>query len=145
MRAPKSKPGLGYGANHDQPCRSHSALRHRSLTNRNPQESNSDRCGEGEYSLPEQMTLRPEFAVVLLSNLRAAAGTVGLLLCAYAIWKILQTWELRGRQNLTIWWIVLVPVGGTCFWLLGRWSRIPILAILLVVVFLLVRLMAKRR
>jgi hypothetical protein len=91
------------------------------------------------------MTFRLEFGVVLLSDLRVAVGIVGLLFCAFAIWKILQTWELRGRQSLTNWWIVLVLVGGTCFWLLGRWSRIPVLAILLVVVFLLVRLITKRR
>ena len=91
------------------------------------------------------MTLRLEFGVALLSNLRVAVGIFGLLFCAFAIWRILQTWELRGRQGLTFWWTVLVLVGGTCFWLLGRWSRIPILAILLVVVFMLVRLITKRR
>lgn len=91
------------------------------------------------------MTFRLEFGVALLSDLRVAVGIFGLLFCAFAIWRILQTWELRGRQSLTHWWIVLVLVGGTCFWLLGRWSRIPILAILLVVVFLLVRLITKRR
>ena len=91
------------------------------------------------------MTFRLEFGVALLSNLRVPIGIFGLLFCAFAIWRILQTWELRGRQSLTHWWIVLVLVGGTCFWLLGRWSRIPILAILLVVVFLLVRLITKRR
>lgn len=91
------------------------------------------------------MTFWLEFGVVLLSNLRVPIGIFGLLFCAFAIWRILQTWELRGRQSLTHWWIVLVLVGGTCFWLLGRWSRIPILAILLVVVFLLVRLITKRR
>lgn len=91
------------------------------------------------------MTFRLEFGVALLSNLRVAVGICGLLFCAYVIWRILQTWELRGHQSLTHWWIALVLVGGTCFWLLGRWSRIPILAILLVVVVLLVRLITKRR
>ena len=91
------------------------------------------------------MTFRLEFGVALLSNLRVAVGICGLLFCAYVIWRILQTWELRGRGGLTFWWTALVLVGGTCFWLLGRWSRIPILAILLVVVFLLVRLIRKRR
>ena len=91
------------------------------------------------------MTLRLEFGVVLLSDLRVAVGIVGLLFCAYAIWKILQSWESRGRQSLTIWWIAVVLVGVTCFWLLGRWSRIPILAILLVVMFLAVRLLRSKR
>lgn len=92
------------------------------------------------------MTFRLEFGVALLSNLRVAVGIFGLLFCAFAIWRILQTWELRGRQSLSIWWIPVVLAGGTCFWLLGRWSRIPILAILLVVMFLAFRLLrAKRR
>jgi hypothetical protein len=91
------------------------------------------------------MTLRLEFGVVLLSNLRAAAGIFAVPVCAYAIWQILRTWKLRDRQSPTIWWIVLVLAGGTCFWLLGRWSRIPILAILLVVMFLAVRLLLTKR
>lgn len=91
------------------------------------------------------MTFRLEFGVALLSNLRVAIGICGLLFCAFATWRILYTWELRGRQSLRHWWIVLVLVAGTCFWLLGRWSRIPILAMLLVVVFLLARLITKRR
>jgi hypothetical protein len=91
------------------------------------------------------MTLQSEFEVVLRSHLRAAVGICGLLFCVYAIWKILQTWKSRGRQSLTIWWIILILGGGACFWLLGRWSRIPILAILLIVMFLAVRLLTKRR
>jgi hypothetical protein len=91
------------------------------------------------------MTLRPEFAAVLLSNLRAVVGIFAVPVCVYAVWQILRAWKLRGRPNLNIWWIVLIPAGGTCFWLLGQWSRIPILAILLVVVFLAVRGITKHR
>jgi hypothetical protein len=91
------------------------------------------------------MTLQLEFGVVLLSNLRAVVGIVAVPVCAYAIWQTLKNWKLRGRRSPTIWWIVLVLAGGACFWLLGRWSRVPILAIMLVVAFSLVRRITKHR
>ena len=91
------------------------------------------------------MTLQLEFGVVLLPGLRVAVGACGLLLCAYAIWRILRIWELRSRQSLTLMWIVLIPAVGACFWLLGRWSRIPVLVLLLAVVFLLLRRITQHR
>lgn len=62
----------------------------------------------------------------------------GLLFFAYAILRILATWERRDRLNLAIWFIVLSLIGGISIGLLGRWSWLPIVALLALAVSILV-------
>ncbi len=89
------------------------------------------------------MTIPPPFAAMLLSNLRAAIAVAGLIFCAYTMWRVLQTWKLSGRINVTTWWIVLVTA-VISFALLGRWGRIAIVGILLTLLVMLFRLIKQR-
>ncbi len=87
------------------------------------------------------MALQFELALVLLANLRAVIGTAGLLICTYASWRIFQTRNLR-NPNLRIWFLLIIT--GISIALLGRWGRVAILAILIVLVAMLFRVMTRR-
>ena len=57
-------------------------------------------------------------------------AVLGVLFCAYAVLRILRTWNYRDRLNLAVWWVVLAATAGLCIGFLGRWSWAGILAVL---------------
>ena len=63
----------------------------------------------------------------------------GLAFWCYAVWRIYATWELRNRANISIWSVILGVIGGACIGLLGRWSWVPLLALVFAITILLIR------
>jgi hypothetical protein len=55
---------------------------------------------------------------------------IGLLFFVYATARVYTSWQYRDRLNVTIWFIILSSIGGVCIGLLGRYSWIAILGLL---------------
>jgi hypothetical protein len=66
---------------------------------------------------------------------------LGLSFFCYCFWQVNRTWKSRDRVNIAIWTVIIAGGGGICIGMPGRWSWVPLLALMVAAVFVAIRLL----